>query len=240
MSAQRKWHVPLAVAGITAAVILSGCTPGSNLGDLPAELPVAESTSETTTPTTTTTPPRPTPKSDPYTDLDKLINTYALDSQDFWRARDVIFMQFAYPDTDPAMSSCQGRGNPIWRCKGGKIGYDPEAMQRILNQGGTAAVSILVSHESGHFGHEKYDPNRNTGDHAEERLAQCSAGAYMRAVVDGKSKRNSATVEETLRGLDVAYPEGGIPGKVTAKEMTELREAFRAGYLVGEPCLEKV
>lgn len=248
MTNTRKRGAPLAVAGIAAAAMLSGCTMlGGGLGDLPSELPVvtpvAADTAPDAVPTATPTAAPtavPTPAANPKPDAGAVIRDMAVDVQDYWRSLDVIFMARMIPEGDPTLTDCNGEDYTLWLCSGSRIGYDPADVNSVLTDHGATAVALLTSNAVGRIGLGTVSSALLSGDFSEDKRAQCASGAYMRWVVDGKSSRFAATFEDVAAALESQYPSTGVLMGYSAAEMKELQGAFKAGYSHAEPCLKGI
>lgn len=244
MTITRNRRVPLAVASITAAVMLSGCTMmGGGLGDLPSELPMVTPVAADAVPTATPTAAPtavPTPAAKPKPDAGAVIRDMSVDVQDYWRSLGVTFMARMLPEGDPALADCDGGTYTLWLCSGERVGYDPADVEGVLTNQGAPAVALLTSNALGRIALGTVSAVLLSGDFAEDKRAQCASGAYMRWVVDGHSSRFSMTFDDVAAALETQYPSTGVLMGYNAAEMKQLQTAFKAGYTHAEPCLKGI
>lgn len=232
----------LITAGLfaAAAIALPACsvsvTPGTPVAsstDRAAYLAEKDAVTPANTPAANTTV-------DEYAELDKLVQASVRDAADFWDIEiNLPVSAHAVAKNDGAHCASELADSPAWACASGAVVYDREHMLQLMDAPtGGAAVTLIMGHEVGHIAQHTFDPKFDTGSVLGERAASCSAGAYLRWVVDGKSDVFEMDMSSAQAAIIEAYPVEGDDG-LTPENARIHRQQLTDGLDTGMPCLGK-
>ena len=243
----KNTRAKIAAAGLlaTAAIVLPACSSSTVEGTAASDIPV---TKITPTPVTTSTEPVakdvPIPSipraADRYAELDGVARDAALDNKIMWElATDATLPKLTVvPEGDVRGAHCQ-TDDPIslaWACDDGTIVYRAAKMDALMTKNGIGPVMAVIAHETAHIGMAANGFGYGETSPREERAANCSAGAYMRRVVEGGSKRGFTSDETSAlaAGLKM-YPLDG--SYIPAEDAKIALQNYRKGYESGKLCL---
>lgn len=121
-------------------------------------------------------------------------------------------------------------GNAAYCVKDHSIYYDPQFLDHLRQTIGEYAPIVVLAHEWGHAIFARLPAARASG-YAEERMADCLAGAITRTAIGTglASKADLEVAEKTL--MSVGEPHGKIPGSHPSWQIR--RDAFRSGFQRG-------
>lgn len=125
-------------------------------------------------------------------------------------------------------------GNAAYCSKDHSIYYDPRFLDHLRQTIGEYAPIVVLAHEWGHAIFAKLPAARASG-YAEERMADCLAGAITRTAIGTglASKADLEVAEKTL--MSVGEPHGKATGSHPSWQTR--RDAFRSGFQRGaEAC----
>ncbi|ANO12790.1 hypothetical protein B9M81_02000 [Mycobacteroides abscessus] len=230
-------------AGLAAAAVLVLPACSNQVNTTAAEdIPVTKVTVTTSTAPAAEQAPIPTPTipraSDRYAELDGVVRDAAADAKMMWeRATGVKLPSLTVvPEGDPAASRCIN-DDPLslmWACDSGVIVYRPAMLKQRMDAGGIGPVMVYTSHEVAHIGMAANGFGAGETSHREEKAAMCGAGAYMRYVVEGKSKEDfTSSRDGALEAGLKSYPlDGSYVSTDVAKDfLAKYREGFDSGQL---------
>lgn len=152
-----------------------------------------------------------------------------------WRA--MVGAQTAAPPFiaiggEPKQTACgqTESGNAAYCAKDHSIYYDPRFLDHLRQTIGDYAPIVVLAHEWGHAIFHKMPAARASG-YAEERMADCLAGAITRSAVGtGLATRADLEVaEKTL--VSVGEPHG--KAATSHPSWQTRRDAFRSGFQRG-------
>ena len=231
----------LITAGLLAAAALA--LPACSVSETPGTATVSSADrdayrAEQAAVTTANTPAVST--TNKYAELDKLVQASVRDAADFWDIEiNLPVSAHAVAKNDGAHCASELADSRAWACASGAVVYDREHMLQLMDAPtGGAAVTLIMGHEVGHIAQHTFDPKFDTGSVLGERAASCSAGAYLRWVVDGKSDVFEMDMSSAQAAIIEAYPVEGDDG-LTPENARIHRQQLTDGLDTGMPCLGK-
>lgn len=227
----------------TAAVMLSACDGGATQSS-PDTIPVTKITATAAPAPAAEQAPMPSPTiprtSDRYAEVDKVVRDTAADAKMMWeRATGVKLPSLTVvPEGDPRGTHCLNDDTltRAWACDDGTIVYRPAMLDELMRTSDTkiGPVMVTIAHEVGHIGQAANGFGAGEDSPREELAADCSSGAYMRYVVEGKSTKGfTSTRDGALAAALQTYPLDGsyMPVEDAKKALAHYREGFDSGQL---------
>lgn len=230
-------------AGLAAAAVLVLPACSNQVNTTAAEdIPVTKITVTTSTAPAAEQAPIPTPTipraSDRYAELDGVVRDAAADAKAMWeRATGVKLPSLTVvPEGDPSGTHCitSDQLTRAWACDNGTIVYRPAMLKKLMDESGIGPVMVTISHEVAHIGMAANGFGAGETSPREELAADCSSGAYMRYVVEGKSQKGfTSSRDGALEAGLKTYPLDGsyIPVNDAKKAIAKYRQGFDSGQL---------
>lgn len=233
-------------AGLAAAAVLVLPACSNQVNTVAAEdIPVTKITVTTSTAPAAEQAPIPTPTiprtSDRYAELDGVVRDAAADAKMMWeRATGVKLPSLTVvPEGDPSGTHCftDSKKTPAWACDSGTIVYKRGYLNDLMSKNGIGPVMVIIAHEVGHIGQAANGFGAGENSPREERASDCSAGAYMRYVVEGKSRKDFTSSRDGALAAGLkAFPLDGS-GFLDADDAATAVAKYREGFDSGQLCI---